>query len=101
MDTRDERREEDLAAAEAADIGGPKPEYAGADDEAHRPLAESGEGEREGFEQAEADLADGASHAENRREPRSDAFTGEVESDEAGGAVYGDPDQLDDPDNAA
>lgn len=100
MDTRDERREEDLAGAEAAEIGGRKPDYAGADDEAQRPLAEAGEGESEGFEQAEADLVDEASHAENRHEPKRDAFTGEVESDEAG-AVYGDADQVGDPDDAA
>jgi hypothetical protein len=61
----DEQAEEDAAAAEAAAIGGSPSEYAGDEpgrpaDEAHRPLAESGEGESEGEEQAEADLEDNA-----------------------------------------
>ena len=64
--TVDEAAEEAAAAAEAANIGGPVSEYAGAEpgvpiDEADRPLAEAGEGEAEGQEQAEADLADAAS----------------------------------------
>ena len=62
----DEAAEEAAAAAEAANIGGPAPDYATAAepgqvapeiDEAERPLAEAGEGEAEGQEQAEADLA--------------------------------------------
>jgi hypothetical protein len=62
----DERAEEEAAAAEAANIGGPAPDYAAAAepgaqapelDEAERPLAEAGEGESEGQEQTEADLA--------------------------------------------
>jgi hypothetical protein len=56
----DEAAEEEAAAAEAANIGGPVSDYAGpADlpaDEAERPLAEAGEGEAEGQEQAERDL---------------------------------------------
>src|SRR5215211_7026450 len=57
----DEAAEEAAAAAEAAHIGGDPVEYAGLDrdepaDEAFRPLAEAGEGESEGLEQAEADL---------------------------------------------
>jgi hypothetical protein len=62
----DEAAEEAAAAAEAAAIGGSVSDYAGAEpgeavDEAHRPLAEAGEGESEGQEQAEAELADNAS----------------------------------------
>jgi hypothetical protein len=62
----DEAAEEAAAAAEAANIGGPVSDYAGTEpgvplDEADRPLAEAGEGEAEGQEQAEADLADAAS----------------------------------------
>jgi hypothetical protein len=59
----DEPAEEAAAAAEAANIGGPQPDYTGAaepgqpEPEAERPLAEAGEGEAEGQEQAEADLA--------------------------------------------
>lgn len=56
----DEAAEEAAAAAEAANIGGSVSDYAGPADlpatEAERPLAESGEGEAEGFEQADLDL---------------------------------------------
>jgi hypothetical protein len=61
----DEAAEEAAAAAEAANIGGPAPEYAGNElgelaDEVDRPLEEAGEGVSEGAEQAEADLVDNA-----------------------------------------
>ena len=84
--------EEELAAEEAAAIGGAGPDYD--TDEAHRPLEEFGEGESEGFEEAEAGLIEAASHGENRHSPADDAFTPEVESDESG-AAYGEPDELD------
>jgi hypothetical protein len=92
---RDEKfleHEEELAAEEAASIGGARPDYD--TDEAHRPLQESGEGEAEGFEQAEADLIEAASHGEHRHNPAEDAFTPEVEADESG-AAYGEPDEID------
>jgi hypothetical protein len=62
----DEAAEEQAAAAEAAAIGGRPHEYAGSEpgepiSEAERPLAESGEGESEGLEQAEAELEENAS----------------------------------------
>jgi hypothetical protein len=67
----DERSEieAERAAAEAAQIGGdPGPTPVDADgeplDEAQQPLAEAGEGESEGFEQAEAELIDHASHGD-------------------------------------
>jgi len=70
----DEAAEEAAAAAEAGAIGGTVNEYAGPDgepaDEAHRPLAEAGEGESEGEEQAEADLEE---NAEFRDDAPSDA----------------------------
>jgi hypothetical protein len=71
----DERAEEAAAAAEAAAIGGRTSDYAGVEpgepaDEAHRPLAEAGEGESEGDEQAEADLE---TNAEFRDDAPSDA----------------------------
>jgi hypothetical protein len=56
----DEAAEEAAAAAEAANIGGPAPDYAAAAEpgqlapEEEIPVAESGEGESEGAEQAEA-----------------------------------------------
>lgn len=64
----DEAAEEAAAAAEAANIGGPDPAYAGTEpgelvDEADRAPAEAGEGESEGEEQAEADLVDNAEPA--------------------------------------
>jgi hypothetical protein len=65
--TLDEAAEESAAAAEAAAIGGTASDYAGpelgeAAGEAERPLAEAGEGEAEGREQAEAELADNATY---------------------------------------
>ncbi len=72
----DEAAEEAAAAAEAANIGGTVSDYAGPADlpatEAERPLAEAGEGEAEGQEQAELDLeraaesSEGMSDAEHR-----------------------------------
>ena len=60
----DEAAEEAAAAAEAANIGGAVSSYAGPGDEpaseAERPLAEAGQGESEGQEQAELDLAHAA-----------------------------------------
>jgi hypothetical protein len=70
MTDRDlEREQEDLAAAEAARIGGsptsePPPTDRADMDEAHRPLIEAGEGESEGFEQAERELIEHASHGD-------------------------------------
>ena len=61
----DEAAEEQAAAAEAAAIGGPVPDYASSEidepiSEAERPLAEAGEGVAEGQEQAEAELEENA-----------------------------------------
>jgi hypothetical protein len=70
MDERDLAKEqEDLAAAEAAAIGGrvssePPPADDEGRDEAHRPLIEAGEGESEGFEEAERELIEHASHGD-------------------------------------
>ena len=89
--------EEDAAAAEAASIGGRRPNYDVDDDhrgEAWRPLEEAGEGEAEGFELAERDLIEEATHGDERRDPEVDAFEPEVEADEAT-AVYGEPDEVD------
>lgn len=89
--------EELAAAAEAARIGGPRPDYDIDDDhkdESWRPLEEAGQGEAEGFELAEHDLIEEASHGEEARSPELDAFAPEAESDEAT-AVYGEPDEVD------
>jgi hypothetical protein len=71
----DEAAEEAAAAAEAGAIGGTASDYAGSEpgepaSEAERPLAEAGEGEAEGQEQAEAELA---ANAEYRDTAPSDA----------------------------
>jgi hypothetical protein len=60
----EEQREERAAEAEAAAIGG----RAGDEglDPAERPLAEAGEGEAEGFEQAELELIEHASHGDEQ-----------------------------------
>jgi hypothetical protein len=91
--------EERAAAAEAAGIGGRRPDYEVDDDsdEAARPLEEAGEGESEGFELAEHDLIEEASHSAEGRSPELDAFDAEAESDEAG-SVYGEADEVEPPD---
>lgn len=97
-ETPDERfveEEEEAAAAEAGHIGGDKPDYG--TDEAHRAAAESGEGESEGFELAERDLIEEASHGDGRRSPEADAFTPERDSDEST-AEYGEADEEEEPD---
>jgi hypothetical protein len=91
-----ERNEEDEAAAEAGAIGGRRPDYHDAD-EAERPLEEAGEGESEGFELAEEDLIEEASHGDEVYDPEVDAFTEERESDEAD-SVYGEADEEEEPD---
>lgn len=80
--------EAEAAAAEAGEIGGPTPEY-GVEDDAERPVAEGGEGEAEGFELAEEELADVASHGDQKRFPDRDAPPSEEQSD----TVYGEADQ--------
>jgi hypothetical protein len=89
------REQEEAAAAEAGNIGGPAPETEG--DEADRPVEEAGGGVSEGFEQAERELAEQASHGDSRGDPEVDAFAPEAESDESG-AEYAEPDELDTPD---
>jgi hypothetical protein len=93
--------EAEAAGAEAAGIGGRRPDYDvdddNGDDEARRPLEEAGEGESEGFELAEHDLIEEASHGEEGRSPEVDAFTPELESDEAD-SVYGEADDVEDSD---
>jgi hypothetical protein len=81
------RDEEEAAAAEAAHIGGDAPVES--DDPAQQPVIESGEGEAEGFELAEAKLRDIASHGDQHRFPGSVAPPPEEES----GAEYGEADQ--------
>lgn len=63
--------EAEAAAAEAGEIGGHVPPDS--DDPAEQPLIEAGEGESEGFELAEKDLINNASHGDQHRFPDSDA----------------------------
>jgi hypothetical protein len=92
------RQEEDAAAAEAGRIGGRAPEYDDEEglpvDEEERALIESGEGVEEGFETAERDLRETASHSENRYDPEIRDF-GDDESAGEGDAVSGEPDEID------
>jgi hypothetical protein len=87
------REEEAAAAAAAGKIGG----VAGDEDEFDpemRPVYEAGGGEAEGFELAEKDLVENASHGDGHGDPLADAFTPEAESDRAS-VEYGEPDQED------
>ena len=79
--------EAEAAASEAAHIGGDAPVES--DDPAQQPLIESGEGESEGFELAEARLRDIASHGDQHRFPGRDAPPPE----EPGTAEFGEPDE--------
>ncbi len=79
--------ETETAAAEAARIGGEVPPDT--DDPAEQPLIEAGQGESEGFELAEKDLEDIASHGDQRGFP--DHVLPPVEEPQS--AEYGEPDQ--------
>jgi hypothetical protein len=92
------RREETAAAREARNIGGPTPGYEDEEDlpasDAQRPLYEGGEGVEEGFEIAEDDLEEAASHEENRYSPEAHDF-GDEESAGDADAVSSEPDEID------
>ncbi len=79
--------EAEAAAAEAGEIGGVVP--ADSDDPAEQPLIEAGEGEAEGFELAEKDLEDIASHGDEHRFPDNVPPAPEEQS----GAEYGEADE--------
>jgi len=81
-------REAQLAAEEAAAIGGRSPDLGGADtgasvSDAMRPVYEAGGGENDGWELAERDLVRNASHDDGGGFPEEDRFTPERESDRA------------------
>ena len=57
--------------------------------EAERPLTESGEGVSEGFEEAEADLIENATHGDGQADPLADAGDPEEHPDPA---VHGEAD---------
>jgi hypothetical protein len=95
MDSNQEEREQEAlakeeaeaAAAEAAGIGGEVAKDS--EDPAEQPLIEAGEGEAEGFELAERDLEDIASHGDQHRFPDNVRPPPEEQSD----AVYGAADE--------
>lgn len=72
--------ETEAAKAEAAGIGGVAPKDS--EDPAQQPLVEAGQGEAEGFELAEAQLEDIASHGDEHRFPDRDVRPAE-DRDEA------------------
>lgn len=86
------REQEDAAAAEAGAIGGRR-EPGDERDEAIRPLEEAGEGEAEGFEEAERELVEHASHGDPAPDPSRLA---EEENEQAldAGVEYGDADHF-------
>ena len=107
-----EREQEELAADEARHIGG-DPDAddevyvqldsrpAGISEEAYRPLEEAGEGESEGFEEAEAELVE---RAENPHGPSPIADAEQWDEEEAAlDSEYGEADEEhtseDDPDS--
>jgi hypothetical protein len=77
--------EESAAAAEAAQIGGLAPRDAS--DPAMDPVYQ-----QDGWEAAERDLIENATHGDGGGNPLRDAFTAEVESDRST-AVYGESDR--------
>ena len=83
--------EEDAAAAAGA-IGGTSGEEARP--EAERPLAEAGQGEAEGFEEAEEALIEAASHGDSPADPLTDRFTPE-DAESEGLSAYGEADHVD------
>jgi hypothetical protein len=79
--------EEAEAAEEAGEIGGDVQKDS--DDPAEQPLIEAGQGESEGFELAEKDLEDIASHGDEHRFPDNVPPPPEERS----GAEYGEADE--------
>ena len=83
-------QETERAAAEAAHIGGrtsSEPPPIEDVDEAKRPLVEAGEGEAEGFEQAEQELIEHASHGDQHAARRAIEDAPDEDDDvRAGGA---------------
>jgi hypothetical protein len=96
-----EREQEDAARAEAGAIGGrvssdPPTEYEASMSEAERPVSESGGGEAEGFELAEMELTEHASHGDEHSAGRiiEDADLLDQNEEEAvPRAVYGEADE--------
>jgi hypothetical protein len=84
--------EAEAAAAEAGEIGGEAPKDS--EDPARQPLIEAGEGEAEGFELAEEQLEDIASHGDEHRFPDRDVPPAEDPEE----AEFGEADESSHPD---
>ena len=80
-DSESELQEEQAAAAEAAQIGGQPSELPPNQDEAQRPLEEAGEGESEGFELAEQELIEHASHGDEHAARRAAQDRSRIDED--------------------
>jgi hypothetical protein len=80
--------ESEAAGEEAGEIGGDVPPDS--DDPAEQPLIEAGEGEAEGFELAEKDLEDIASHGDEHRFPDNVPSAPEEKGE---GIEYGEADE--------
>jgi hypothetical protein len=87
------REQEDAAAAEAGAIGGRR-EPGDEQSEAMRPLEEAGEGEAEGFEEAERELVEHASHGDPAPDPTAMAGAPENEEGEQASIEYADADHV-------
>jgi hypothetical protein len=81
--------EESAAAAEARAIGGFVPRDAV--DPAMDPVYQAGAGDQDGWEQAERELRENASHGDGDGDPMRDRYSPEAESDRSP-AVYGEAD---------
>jgi hypothetical protein len=81
--------QESAAAAEAARIGGRGVSQTG--DPALDPVYEAGGGEQDGWEAAEQELIENATHGAGHARPEQDAFLPEAETDRSP-AVYGEAD---------
>jgi hypothetical protein len=86
------REQAEAAAAEAAQIGGRPSEEADLHDGPERAVAEGGGGESEGFELAEDELIEHASHGDQHAARRAIQDAPE-EQDDARAAEGGEPDQ--------
>ena len=84
-------QEEAAAAREAGAIGGPDPYADGDVAPEDRPLQEAGQGESEGFEEAEGALRENAEHG--GATSNIEGLEGETESD-LSGAEYGEADEV-------
>ena len=95
------REEQEPRRREAGGIGGRKPEYedeeGGNAGDAERAVIEGGEGVEEGFEVAEDDLREAASHGENRYDPSTADF-GDEESAGDADVEPGEADEYEKPD---